>query len=139
MRWRLVHGPKGAEDQIDVASVNDKLASIGVRLEDKERELARQRLKCREIEEETARIQVHVNENADSALETTSALNRAKSKLSAIERALLAVVSELTMYRALTATLANEKSRNIAKVDALRLYIETQDASPPVVVSSRMV
>jgi len=139
VRWRLVHGPKGAEDQIDVASVNDKLASIGVRLEDKERELARQRLKCREIEEETARIQVHVNENADSALETTSALNRAKSKLSAMERALLAVVSELTMYRALTATLANEKSRNIAKVDALRLHIETQDASPPVVVSSRMV
>jgi formate hydrogenlyase subunit 4 len=74
-----------------------------------------------------------VNENADEALETTSALNRAKSKLGAVERALLAVVSELTMYRALTAALANEKSRNIAEVDALRLHIETQDVSPPMI------
>ena len=133
VRWRLVHGPKGAEDEIDVVQVNDKLASIGIRLEDKERELARQHLKCCEIDQETLRIQTHVNENADEALETTSALNRAKSKLGAVERALLAVVSELTMYRALTAALANEKSRNIAEVDALRLHIETQDVSPPMI------
>jgi len=132
VRWRLIQGPKGAEDAMDVVEINNKLASIGVRLEDKERELARQCLRCQEIDEESARIQAHVIDNADQALETTSALNRAKSKLSAVERALLAVVSELTMYRELTAALANAKSRNVAQVDALRLHIESQEVKSPI-------
>jgi septal ring factor EnvC (AmiA/AmiB activator) len=104
---------------------NDKLASVGSRIQDQERELARRRLRCQDIDREIERLRAVIAENADEAIETASSLNRAKSKLSAVERALLAAVSELTMYRALTAALADAKSRNIAEVDALRLSLET--------------
>lgn len=125
-RWRLIHGPKGEqENDVDVDVFNDKLASVGSRIQDRERELARRRLRCQDIDREIERLRAVIAENADEAIETASSLNRAKSKLSAVERALLAAVSELTMYRALTAALADAKSRNIAEVDALRLSLET--------------
>jgi len=125
-RWRLIHGPKGEqENDVDVDVFNDKLASVGSRIQDQERELARRRLRCQDIDREIERLRAVIAENADEAIETASSLNRAKSKLSAVERALLAAVSELTMYRALTAALADAKSRNIAEVDALRLSLET--------------
>jgi chromosome segregation ATPase len=125
-RWRLIHGPKGEqENDVDVDVFNDKLASVGSRIQDQERELARRRLRCQDIDREIERLRAVIAENADEAIETASSLNRAKSKLSAVERALLAAVSELTMYRALTAALADAKSRNIAEIDALRLSLET--------------
>jgi len=124
-RWRLIRGPKGAEeDDVHLDDVNEKLASLGERLDDAERELAKRRLRCQDIDRETERVRNVITSNADDALETSSSLNRARSKLSSIKRALLALVSEVTMYRALTDSLANAKSRNIAEVDALRLSLE---------------
>jgi chromosome segregation ATPase len=130
-RWRLIHGPKGEEENdVDVDDVNDKLASVGSRIQDQERELTKRRLRCQDIDREIERLRTVIAENTDEALETASSLNRAKSKLSAVERALLAAVSELTMYRALTAALADAKSRNIAEVDALRLSLEEINDEP---------
>ena len=124
-RWRLIHGPKGAEgDAIDVDDVNDKLSALGSRIEVAERELDGRNLRCRDIDREVDRVRRIVTENADDALNTASSLNRAKFKLSALERSVLALSSELAMYRALTTALANAKSRNIAEVDALRLSLE---------------
>jgi chromosome segregation ATPase len=104
-----------------------KLEQLHLRLEEKERELAIRALKYRDVDEETIRLQEKISQNSDEALDTASSLNRAKFKLSSIERAMLAVVSELAMYRALTATLANAKSRNIAEIDALRLTLEAKE------------
>ena len=115
------------EFEMDVEEVNGKLAGVGARLVDTERALAVRRLRCQELDEEIKCVRQIITENAHEALETTSSLNRAKFKLSAVDRAVLALVSEVTMYRALTAALANAKSRNIAEVDSLRLALETTD------------
>jgi hypothetical protein len=126
-KWRIIHGPKGREDQCDSDVLRGKLEQLHLRLEEKERELAIRALKYRDVDEETIRLQEKISQNSDEALDTASSLNRAKFKLSSIERAMLAVVSELAMYRALTATLANAKSRNIAEIDALRLTLEAKE------------
>ena len=127
-RWRLVHGPKGEEgNDIDVDDFNVKLSSVGARLEDKEYESANYDLRCHDADEQIEYLRTTIAQNADEALEVVSSLNRSKFQLSSIERQLLAVVSELAMYRALTASLANEKSRSIAEADMLRVHLEDQD------------
>lgn len=126
-KWRIIHGPKGREDPCNSDVLQGKLEQLHARLEEKERELAIRALKCRDVDEETIHLQEKISQNSDEALDTASSLNRAKFKLSSIERAMLAVVSELAMYRALTATLANAKSRNIAEIDALRLTLEAKE------------
>jgi len=127
-RWRLVHGPKGEEgNDIDVDDFNVKLSSVGARLEDKEHELAKYDLRCHDADKQIEYLRTTIAQNADEALEVASSLNRSKFQLSSIERQLLAIVSELAMYRALTASLANEKSRTIAEADMLRVHLEDQD------------
>ena len=123
-----MHGPKGEEgNDIDVDDFNVKLSSVGARLEDKEHESANYDLRCQDADEQIEYLRTTIAQNADEALEVVSSLNRSKFQLSSIERQLLAVVSELAMYRALTASLANEKSRSIAEADMLRVHLEDQD------------
>ena len=100
---------------------------MGARLEDKEYESANYDLRCHDADEQIEYLRTTIAQNADEALEVVSSLNRSKFQLSSIERQLLAVVSELAMYRALTASLANEKSRSIAEADMLRVHLEDQD------------
>ena len=95
--------------------------------EDKEYESANYDLRCHDADEQIEYLRTTIAQNVDEALEVVSSLNRSKFQLSSIERQLLAVASELAMYRALTASLANEKSRSIAEADMLRVHLEDQD------------